>query len=303
MAKKSTRNLQTYPRRDGEYLAKDSLFPKSSPINNEHFERAIELAFERTLIEKKGKRKSLDLSPDQLVEMCLKHLKERSDPIISPSFFSSLAPSDVFTMDAVSHEMQRNRMKIGEFYQFLIIELMKPNFPSVYDGKQEGDVEAEITPPGLPSGLRLYISVKKSKDTVGGQDIAGVMSRLETLGKEDKNLSKPYLGVFAIATPPKGKVDSYSKSRKILNKKDGNPYSPNIEVWLPGFIFPFICGKSPKEVYSRTHSFISNYIPFNTLKYKDECSILLEKRLKELNLVNKRTDKIDAIKFQNYILS
>ncbi|MBU1398866.1 MAG: hypothetical protein KKH85_08280, partial [Proteobacteria bacterium] len=46
-------------------------------------------------------------------------------------------------------------------------------FPCVYDGKREGDVEAEVETPGFEPGLRLYISVNKSKDTVGGQDIVG----------------------------------------------------------------------------------------------------------------------------------
>ncbi len=204
-------------------------------------------------------------------------------------------------MDAVSHEMQRNRMKIGEFYQFLVIELMRANFPHVYDGKREGDVEAEVDTPGFVGGLRLYISVKKSKDTVGGQDIAGVFRRLETLGKEDKNLSRPYMGVFAIATPPKGNILPYNKSRNMRYKQDGSLYSPNIEEWLPGFIYPYICGRVPQEVYKTAINFVGNYLPFNSLKYKEECSLLLEKKLKDLNLVDKNTGRINPIKFQEFI--
>jgi hypothetical protein len=296
MVRKIKSDLQPYPRRTGEYLADDSLFPKSDPLEETKFRLAIEAAFKRTLTKKKGEKTSLELSPAELVNMCLKHLKERSDPILSPSFLGLLKPSEVFIMDAVSHEMQRYRMKIGEFYQFLVIELMRTNFSNVYDGKREGDVEAEIDITSFPSGLRLYISVKKSKDTVGGQDIGGVFRRLESLGKEDKNLSKPYMGVFAIATPPRGGIDSYENSRCIRYKQDGSPYSPNIEEWLPGFIFPYICGKTPKEVYTSALDYIEQYLPFNTLKYRDECSSLLESKLVDLNLVDNDTGRIDAIK-------
>lgn len=168
-------------------------------------------------------------------------------------------------------------------------------------GKREGDVEAEVDTPGFEPGLRLYISVKKSKDTVGGQDIAGVFRRLEALGKEDKNLTRPYMGVFAIATPPRGNIFSYEESRKMRYKQDGSLYSSNIEEWLPGFIFPYICGKTPQEVYKVALEYISEYLPFNSLKYKKECSVLLSARLKKLKLVNYQTGKIDPSKLQEYI--
>jgi len=301
MVRKSKSILQPYPRRKGDFLADDKLFPSANPISKRSFNKAIRGAFERIITGKKGEKISPDVPPKQLVEICLKHLKERSDPILSPSFLGQLELSDIFVMDAVSHEMQRHRMKIGEFYQFLVIELMKTTFPCVYDGKREGDVEAEVETPGFEPGLRLFISVKKSKDTVGGQDIAGVFRRLEALVKEDKNLTRPYMGIFAIATPPRGNILSYEKSRKMRYKQDGSLYSPNIEEWLPGFIFPYICEKPPQEVYKVALEYVSVYLPFNTLKYKEECSILLVNRLKELNLINRNTGKIDPVKFQEYI--
>ena len=64
---------------------------------------------------------------------------------------------EVFELDAISHELQRQRMKIGVFYHFLIIELMKERFPSTHDGVREGDVQAEIATPGFPKGLRIYM--------------------------------------------------------------------------------------------------------------------------------------------------
>ena len=301
MPKKVKYSLQPYPRREGNFLAVDYLFPQSPKMLKERFIISIQKAFKRTLTKKEGKQRSPEIPPVKLVDICLQHLKERSDPILSPSFLSLIDLADVFIMDAVSHEMQRNRMKIGEFYQYLVIELMRASFQHVYDGKREGDVEAEVETPGFKEGLRLYISVKKSKDTVGGQDIAGVFRRLETLGREDRNLTRPYMGVFAIATPPKGHILPYESSRIMRYKQDGSLYSPNIEEWLPGFIYPYICGRSPQEVYRTALNFAGEYLPFNSLEYKEDCSVLLGNKLKDLNLVDTITGRIDAKKFQEFI--
>ncbi len=187
--------LQSYPRRTGGYVANDDLFPLPKPLNNNKLSGAVRAAFERSLRNKKGNLLSPHLTPHELVKTCLRHLKERSDPILSPSFLSQCNLSEVFEMDAIAHEMQRHRMKIGNFYQFLVIELMKCRFTQVYDGKREGDVEAEI-------------------DTL-------------------------------------------------------------------------------KQVGS--------YLPFNSLKYREECATLLEKELRKFGLVNTTTGKIDPQEFQNFI--
>lgn len=86
-------------------------------------------------------------------------------------------------------------MKIGNFYQFLLIELMQRsrNALKVFDGTREGDVVADIRTPVIEGGMmRLYISVKKSLDTVGGQDIRATIHRLEDVALLDKNLNAPY---------------------------------------------------------------------------------------------------------------
>lgn len=140
MSKQKKYNLQPYPRRSGDFLANDQLFPKAPPISENNMEKAINLAFNRIITKKSGKIISPIIHPNELVDICLKHLKERSDPILSPYFLSQIDLNDIFIMDAVSHEMQRHRMKIGEFYQFLVIELMRISFSNVYDGKREGDV-------------------------------------------------------------------------------------------------------------------------------------------------------------------
>ena len=122
---------------------------------------------------------------------------------------------EVFELDAISHELQRQRMKIGVFNQFLIIELMKEGFPSTHDGVREGDVQVEIATPGFPKGVRIYMWVKKSADSVGGQKVGEMLERLEDIGLADKNVTRPYLGVVAYATPPRGTILPYNQNRSI----------------------------------------------------------------------------------------
>lgn len=293
--------LQSYPRRPDSYIADDVLFPRPQPLADFKLRNAIKAAFERMLKRKTGTTTSPHFSPAQLVQICLVHLQQRGDPILNPSFLSQCELEDVFAMDAIAHEMQRHRMKIGNFYQFLVIELMKTQYPNVYDGKREGDVEAELNTPAFERGIRLFISVKKSSDTVGGQDIGGVFRRLETLAKQDKNLTRPYMGVVAVATPPKGMTDDYQNSRTVRFQADGSPYSPNCEVWYPGFIYPFVCGREASEVYKEALKQVSNYLPFNTLKHEAECAKILVEELKKLGLVSPETGRIDPQKFQEFV--
>jgi len=138
-------------------------------------------------------------------------------------------------------------MTIGVFYQFLILELMRNSWP-VFDASREGDIVADIETPGFDAGVRLYISVKKSKDTVSGQDVGGVIRRLEGEAKAEKNLNRPYLCVIGIATPPKGKLKGYD-DRSIRTTNTGGTYSLNCEFWGPGFLFPFISGRTALEIY------------------------------------------------------
>jgi hypothetical protein len=176
--------IQQYPRRD-DFLAKDDLFPRpGTAISGEELSEAIRRAFERCLKDKRGNVTELPHLPEDLVRLCLQHLKERSDPILSPYFLSQCSLEEIFELDAVAHEMQRHRMRVGVFYQYLLIELMRLRFSNVSDGKREGDAEAEIDTPGFAKGLRLFISVKKSSDTVGGQDVGGVIRRLEAMALE-----------------------------------------------------------------------------------------------------------------------
>lgn len=292
--------LQPYPREGTSLLAANFLFPQKNPkLPETMLETSIDNAFQRCLKNKRGEIKTFDSDPKSLVNQTLKHLKERSDPILSPYFLSLLDVENIFELDAVSYEMQRHRMTIGIFYQFLILELMRNSWP-VFDASREGDVVADIDTPEFDKGIRLYISIKKSKDTVGGQDVGGVIRRLENEAKAEKNLNRPYLCVIGIATPSKGKLKGYN-DRTVRSTSSGGTYSLNCEFWGPGFLFPYIAGHSALELYTRSIRRVSNYLPFMTIAFKEECSLLLKQELSKLNLIN-ADNKIDTQNFLKYII-
>jgi len=192
-------------------------------------------------------------------------------------------------------------MSIGDFYQYLLLELMRQHWP-VFDSSREGDIVADIETPTFLQGLRLYISVKKSADTVGGQDIPGVIRRIESVAKEDKNRARPYLCVICIATPSHGKLLSYSEDRRVKCNTSGSPYSLNCEHWGPGFVFPYITGRNAREIYMEGIKRVSKHLPFLSLKYRKECSSLLKKRLQQLDLLDKN-DRVSSDKFLQFCCS
>ncbi len=292
--------LQQYPRLDdGELLAKPELFPSyKPPMSMSTIIKCIDKAFERCNLTKVGKKRTTADTPQSLVELCIDHLRTRSDPIINPYFLSICDVERLFELDAVSHEMQRHRMSIGVFYQYLLLELMRQRW-HVFDGPREGDIIADVGTPSFKPGLRLYISVKKSKDTVGGQDVEGVIRRIESVAKEEKNLTRPYLCIICVATPAEGKLLGYSEDRHIRCKKGGSPYSLNCEHWGPGFVFPYVTGRNAKEIYMEGIKHVSNHLPFLSLKYRKECSALLKKRLQELDLLQ-NDGKVSPEKFLNF---
>jgi hypothetical protein len=287
--------LQPYPRESETYIAQHSLFPKlNPPLDYATIQIAIKAAFERMKKTRKGKQRSSLDGPAKLVKACLKHLKERNDPVIMASFFSKVDAKDVFEMDAVSYEMQRDRMLMGQFYQYLLLELMRATskvkdspFINANDGKREGDVEADVVPQGY-SQIRLYISVKKSSDTVGGQDLGDAIKRLERVAKDDQNRNSPYLCAIAIAGPTRGRIASYEASRQIKYNSSGNPYSWNCELWGPGFVFPYVTGRSASDIYREAAKIVGDYLPFYSLKFRKESSELLVRELMKRGIANEQ---------------
>ncbi len=290
--------LQQYPRVKGLLLARPELFPPlSPPMSLSNIRNCIDQAFHRCNLKKSGKKRIIAETPQALVELCIRHLKTRSDPIISPHFVSLCDIDNLFELDAVSHEMQRHRMTIGVFYQYLLLELMRQRWP-VFDGYREGDIVADIDTPTFSEGLRLYISVKKSADTVGGQDIPGVIRRIETVAKEEKNLTRPYLCVVCIATPSHGKLLSYS-DRQIRCDDQERPYSLNCEFWDPDFIFPYVTGRNAREIYLQGIKRFADHLLFLTPLCRKKCESLLKKKLLALNLLDS-AGMISPIRFLEF---
>lgn len=156
---------QPYPR-DTFGLASAKLFPKlDPPLTLESVRNAIRRAFDKTKKTKRGLEREFPDSPKKLIETCLQHLKERNNPL-GISFYCGLNASEIFTMDAVPHEMQRHRMIMGVFYQYLIIELMREaskapgsHIISASDGDREGDVKADVQTPDFGHEIRFIGNV------------------------------------------------------------------------------------------------------------------------------------------------
>ena len=258
-------------------LAAHSLFPQHKPpLSDELIMKAIDAAFDRTSRDRVGGVRKVIKTPVELVKLCVSHLKKRTDPILGSYFYLQCAIEEIFELDAIPHEMQRQRMNRGVFYQYLAIELMrkslkskKSNIEAVFDGAREGDVVAEIRTPRFKQGIRIYTSVKKSADTVGGQDVPGV-------------------------------IRSYKDSRSVKCNNEGYPFSDNCESWESGFIFPFICGRPPVDIYKLAITRVGGYLPFYTIKHKKECAHLLKEEFIKMGLVDAH-GKLDQTKFVKFI--
>jgi len=99
----------------------------------------------------------------------------------------------------------------------------------------------------------------------------------------------------------RGLTQVYEESRIVRCKDDGSPYSPNCEVWYPGFIYPFVCGREANDVYREALKQVGQYLPFNTLAHRAECAALLADELKKLGVVSQSTNRIDPQRFQDFI--
>ena len=84
-------SLQPYPREGLSLLSDPSIYPKKTPsISIPELNEAIDISFQRCLKNKMGVFKPYDPDPETLVASTVKHLKERSDPILSPYFLGLL---------------------------------------------------------------------------------------------------------------------------------------------------------------------------------------------------------------------
>ena len=138
---------------------------------------AARAAFKKSSLTKSGEERDISSTPETLSKAALKHLKERTDPVDGVAFFSSVNVEDVFQFDAIFHEMHRHKMQMGDFYHQFILELLNASrtlphscVENANSGPRDGDVIVDLRTPGFSRGLCVYGSVKKSADTVGGQD-------------------------------------------------------------------------------------------------------------------------------------
>jgi hypothetical protein len=102
MANARSFSLQPYPREGTTLLARHSLFPKQNPpLSDEEITKAITAAFSRTLKNKVGTQYPVISEPEDLADLCIKHLKERNDPIFTPYFYSSCSVDEIFELDSI----------------------------------------------------------------------------------------------------------------------------------------------------------------------------------------------------------
>ena len=96
MAKPRT-TLQQYPREKGQLIAIAELFPIQKPVLNfDAIQVCIDHAYERCLLKKSGGKRNTADNPEKLANLCLEHLRTRSDPILSPYFVSLCDPESLF---------------------------------------------------------------------------------------------------------------------------------------------------------------------------------------------------------------
>ena len=299
---------EPYPRERGSLLAKHALFPQlSPPMPEPQIVSSARAAFRKSSLTRSGDEKDISSTPEELARAALRHLKERTDPIDGVVFFSSIQVEDVFQFDAIFHEMHRHKMQMGDFYHQFILELMNASrtltnscVESANPGPREGDIIIDLKTPGFSRGLCVYGSVKKSADTVGGQDFGGAVKRLEKVAHEDQGRKRPHLCAFIIGNPIRGILRSYKDSRYIRSDRQKHPYSENGEVWEPGFIFPYLTGRSALDVFRISMGQVGDFLPYYTLQHKEAASRLLVDELRRLGLVNTQ-GRLDRNAFLEYV--
>ncbi|MBI4299036.1 MAG: hypothetical protein HY666_04665 [Chloroflexi bacterium] len=141
--------------------------------------------------------------------------------------------------------LQKQRMNSGWRYQFIAQESARQSkrFISVSGiGTAEADFNAQIKqiePRKKP--VNIYVSVKNRSNTLGGQDWPKAIQALEQVARNDRNRDGPYICVFGIA------MEKGLQRIKTIQKTKV-PHSPNTEVWLSDFFWPFFVNYSYEEI-------------------------------------------------------
>jgi hypothetical protein len=67
-------------------------------------------------------------------------------------------------------------------------------------------------------------------------------------------------------------------------------------VWLPGFLYPYISGRSAIEIYTKSLELIDTQMPFYSLKFREECTTQLKDAFIKMGIADE-TGKIIKDRF------
>ena len=151
--------------------------------------------------------------------------------------------------------LQKERMNAGWRYQRIALQCAQASkrFRSVSDiGAVEADfnITVETVPGAAAPIVNVYISVKNRSNTMGGQDWPKAIYALEQIANQDKNRSGPYICVFGIAM-------ERGKRQIRRHRRTKQPHSPNTEVWLSDFFWPFVANESYEGIMLAVSDFFA----------------------------------------------
>ena len=259
----SAKNImqQSYPRIQGEadsyygFLDDSQLVPHIRKIKTTELKRIIKSAIINA--NQKSNRTILDIrekaSEDEIKTILSKKGKELfnyfvkycGDPASTAIACHNNHYSTIAKEQFRNRTLQKERMNSGWRYQFIAKDgaSASQRFDLVSElGASEADFCVSIrTIKHNPESVSIYVSVKNRINTMGGQDWPKAIAALETVAKNDKNRTSPYLCVFGIAM---------EKGLRLIkqDQKTKSNHSNNTEIWRSDFFWPFFTNYSYEEI-------------------------------------------------------
>ncbi len=263
MAKRTVKGLvsQSYPRITNEddryhgYLDESRLHPHIHKPTAKEMKRIVVAAI--TQANKKSSRAILNID-DQAPEEHLSGIYQKEgrklfkyfkDYCGDPASTAYICMGKHYTVIAReqfrNRTLQKERMNSGWRYQFIAKEgaITSRRFLTVSDiGANEADFNATIEAQDVEAGrLNIYTSVKNRENTISGGAWPKMIRALEEVAKSDKNRSGPYICVFGLTMAPGTRSIKAEQKTKAI-------YSPNVEVWMSDFFWPFFTNYSYEEI-------------------------------------------------------
>ena len=252
---------QSYPRIQDEadpyygFLDDSQLVPHIQKIKRTELRRIIQSAIFNA--NQKSNRTILnirdDTSQDEIKKLFLRKGKELfnyfvkycGDPASTAIACHNKHYSTIAREQFRNRTLQKERMNSGWRYQFIAKDgaSCSKRFDLVSElGASEADFCVSIrTIQHKPESVSIYVSVKNRINTMGGQDWPKAIAALETVAKNDKNRTSPYLCVFGIA------MENGLRLIKQDQKTKSN-HSNNTEIWRSDFFWPFFTNYSYDEI-------------------------------------------------------